>query len=364
MEFKERLNRANGRLKAAKIPVRLKQIGERLYARGTFPPPPGSTREAPYQQRIALKQPANPRGLAIAESKAKEIGTRLESGKFSWTDYRGDKAETVKDWVEQFKGKFEGAKVTWRTNYQQPFNKLPSDAPLTAELLRQTLERIKQERPNSRTQLRAYDAYRQLGTMAELPQGFLDGLRGSYSATEVNPRDLPSDRQIAEWRSQIKDEGWQWLYGMLATYGLRPHEAYKVDLADFPTVRVSPDTKTGARFVWPLFPEWAEKWELANRILPPLKKISEYDNGQLGTKTSRFFERLMPCDSYDLRHCYARRCFEFGYSPEFGAKMMGHSPELHCRTYRRWIDEAVYYRVYMQGLNRGDRPTCPDLGEN
>ena len=358
MEFQERLNRANGRLKAAKIPVRLKQIGQRLYARGTFPPPPGSVKDKPYQQRIALTLPANPRGLAIAESKAKEIGTRLEARTFLWADYQGKKAETVKDWIERFKSKFEGADLTWRTDYQQPFNKLPPNAPLTAGLLRQTLEAVKQARPNSRAQLRAYNAYRQLAALAKLPEDFLTGLKGSYSATEVDPRNLPTDEQIAEWRSQISHAGWRWLYGMLAAYGLRPHEAYKADLVDFPTVRVPPDTKTGTRFVWPLFPEWVNQWELANKTLPPLKNIPGYTNGQLGTKTAKFFER-MPCDAYDLRHCYARRCFEFGYSPEFGAKMMGHSPDLHCRTYRRWIDEAVYYRVYQQGLRRSDRPLCP-----
>ncbi|MEM9005493.1 MAG: integrase, partial [Cyanobacteria bacterium P01_F01_bin.86] len=264
MEFTERLNRANGRLKAAKIPCRVTQIGHRLYARGTFPPPPGSPKSSDYQQRIALKLPANPRGLELAEAKAKTIGIALESGTFAWADYR-EKAETVQEWVDKLCDQFEGADVTWKTDYQQPFNKLPAEAPLTTGLLLQTLESIKRERPNSRAQLRAYNAYRQLATLAGLPEDILNGLKGNYSANEVDPRDLPSDEHIAEWRSQIKDDGWRWLYGMLAAYGLRPHEAYKVDLADFPTVRVPPDTKTGVRFVWPLFPEWADQWKLADR---------------------------------------------------------------------------------------------------
>ena len=86
---------------------------------------------------------------------------------------------------------------------------------------------------------------------------------------------------------------------------------------------------------WPLYPEWADAWELQNRILPPLELENGYTNAQLGTKTSNFFERRDWCYAYDLRHCYARCCLEFGFSPEFGAKMMGHSPETHCRVYRR-----------------------------
>jgi hypothetical protein len=34
--------------------------------------------------------------------------------------------------------------------------------------------------------------------------------------------------------------------------------------------------KTGVRFVWPLFPEWAEKWQLDKRTWPPLANIPGY----------------------------------------------------------------------------------------
>ena len=359
MDFKERLNRCNGRLKAARIPVRVQQIGDWLYLRGTFPPPPRSIKDRPYQQRIALKLPANPRGLSVATLKAKEAGAALELGTFDWLEYRGPVAETVEDWVKRFRTEFEGASSTWKMNYQQPFNKLPSGAPLTGELLRQTLEAVKRDRPDSRAQLRAYNAFLRLANFAGISTNPLRGLRGSYSAREVDPRDLPSDSAIAEMRASIKDDGWRWLFGMLAAYGLRSHEVYKADLIDFPTVRIPEDTKTGARFVWPLYPEWAEKWDLVNRTLPPLRKIPDYSNAQLGTKTAIFFVRRMDCQAYDLRHSYARRCFEFGYSPEFGAKMMGHSPEIHCRTYRRWIDEGVYWQIYQKGVNGSDRPPCP-----
>lgn len=358
MDFSDRLSQANGRLKTAQIRVRVQRLGQKLYLRATLPPPPGSAKDRPYQQRIALNLPANPRGLSVAEQRARELGVSLENGSFSWSDWRGESAETVREWVERFCTEWEGSPLTWKTDYQQPFNKLPSDAPLTAELLRQTLMEVRELLPNSRAQLRAYNAFRQLAVFAGVSTDNLKGLKGSYSASEVDPRTLPSDIDVAEWRSQIANPGWRWVYGMLAAYGLRGHEVYKADLADFPTVRIPQDTKTGARFVWPLFPEWAKKWELAARVWPPLRNIPSYTNGQLGTKTAKFFERL-PCDAYDLRHCYARRCFEFGYSPEFGAKMMGHSPDVHCRTYRRWIDEAVYKRIYDRGVNGSDRPPCP-----
>ncbi len=354
MDFTEKLNRANGRLKASRLPLRLAQRGDRLYCRGTFPPPPDSTKERPYQQRLALGLPANLRGLELAEKQARDIGADLDAGRFDWALWRGQRGDTAGEWVERFKGQWSGADITWKTNYQQPFNKLPMGAELTIELLKQTLETTE---ANSRTRLKAYDAYRLLATLAEIDPAPLRPLKGKYSATEVDPRDLPTDGQIAEWRETITDPGWRWVYGMIAAYGLRGHEVYKADLADFPTVRIPEDTKTGARFVWPLYPEWAERWGLVNRQWPPLQNIPAYSNGQLGTKTAKFFER-MQCQAYDLRHCYARRCLEFGYSPEFGAKMMGHSPDVHNRTYRRWIDEGTYWVIYQKGIN-GERPQAP-----
>lgn len=216
---------------------------------GTFPPVPGSAKDRPQQQRIALRLPANPRGLSVAELRAKEAGTALEQGTFDWREYRSDRAETVGEWVERFHQQFEGAKLTWDKDYRASFNKLPPDAPLTAELLRQTLEGVKASKPNSRVQLRVYNAFRKLAMYADLSTDGLKGLKGSYSASEIDPRSLPTDEAITKMRAGIKDDGWRWLFGMLAAYGLRGHAAYKVDLADFPTVRVLPDTKTGARFV-------------------------------------------------------------------------------------------------------------------
>jgi integrase len=356
MDFQGKLSQANGRLKRSRIPVRIVQRGDRLYVRGTFPPAPGSVQNRPHQQRIALGVAANGRGLVVAEQRAKEIGVALEGGKFRWEDWRGEQLQTVGDWVSQFQRQFTGADITWKKDYRVAFNKLPPDKALTVELLHHRLATTTQ--PNTRARLRAYDAFRQLAALAGMDPSPLAPLRGSYSAKAVDPRDLPSDEEIAAHRGQIKDPGWRWVYGMIAAYGLRGHEVYRADLADFPTLHIPENTKTGARFVWPLHPEWAERWQLHHRELPPLEDIPNYDNGQLGTKTAKFFEKL-PFHAYDVRHCYARRCLEYGYAPEFGAKMMGHSPEVHNTTYRRWIDEGVYWRIYQRGVTSGDRPPAP-----
>jgi hypothetical protein len=51
-------------------------------------------------------------------------------------------------------------------------------------------------------------------------------LAEKYSPKRVSPRDLPDDRTVAEIGLSIKNSAWRWIYGMMATYGLRNHEVF------------------------------------------------------------------------------------------------------------------------------------------
>ena len=39
--------------------------------------------------------------------------------------------------------------------------------------------------------------------------------------------------------------------------------------------------------------------------------------------------------------------------------MIGDSPDVHCRMYRRWIDEGGYWAIYQRGISGSDRPSAP-----
>jgi hypothetical protein len=41
-----------------------------------------------------------------------------------------------------------------------------------------------------------------------------------------------------EWREHIEDPAWQWAYGMIATFRLRPHEIFACEFVDAVTVKV------------------------------------------------------------------------------------------------------------------------------
>ncbi len=50
---------------------------------------------------------------------------------------------------------------------------------------------------------------------------------GNYGANAAAPRYIPSAVEIVKARSLFEDRpDWQWLYGVLAAYGLRPHNEY------------------------------------------------------------------------------------------------------------------------------------------
>lgn len=367
MEFAAALAAANSRLKDFGVPVAIYNDRDRLCLQATFPPKPTSERDQAYQQRLYLKLPAKNRCVAIAERTARKVGVLLESNSFEWEPYlRKKPIGTVTAWVRQLEAEYiaaGGTVATWENDYMQSFKKLPGDRQLSLRLL---IDTVKQIEANSRQRQRVCMAFARLARFAELDSKRIVALRGRYSSDAVDPRSLPPDEWVSQCRDEISSDAWRWCFGMLTVYGLRPHELFHCDLNDFPTVRVGSLTKTGDRFVWPLYPEWAESWRLYDRELPPLRNIESLPNTKLGTKVSRRFYdwRYQKPDgeslrAYDLRHTFARRCFEFGFSPDFAAKMMGHSPELHCRVYRRWIDEGVYRKVYDAAITSPVRPHPP-----
>lgn len=364
MNIEGKLSQANGRLVSGKVGVKIEVKGSRLYLRATLPPKPDSEKTHYYQQRIALGFHANPAGVSLAEAEARKVGVLIDSKEFSWNPYSkiNSYTLTIAHWIEQFERfhwqktpRTQASETTWKTDYQQIFNKLPKSQPLTVEVL---VDCIVKTEPNSRTRKRACDYCYKLADFANLEgKEEIKRFSGSYSAAAVNPRSLPSDGQIAEWRDSLKGSPWRWVAGMLACYGLRGHEVFRLELSDFPVVRVL-SGKTGKRFVYPLYPEWAECWNLQDVRLPNIDLTD--NNAKLGNKVGGwFYDRKVPFHAYDLRHCYARRCFEFGMAPDWAAGMMGHSVRVHMSVYRAWIDESTYRRVYQAIVERPDRPMPP-----
>lgn len=367
MEIDKRINQANGRLKAALIKVAIERRGGTLSLRANLP---GKDDRKAHRQKISLGVKATPAGLQYAERRARELANDLDADRFDWANWlRGEddsdsKSTSCAQWIERYEQAYWNRRdrngqtqTTWDKDYRTTFNKLPAEEPLSPELLLQIIESTPAD---SRNRKRTVQVLARLAKFAGLQVDF-SHLVGSYSAHRVNPRSLPSDSLIVQVMNELKHEGWRWVLGMMATYGLRNHEVFIADLSEFPVVIVPDTNKTKQeRFVYPLYPEWAEVWQLENRKLPDFQQFEQLSNSQRGTKVSNeFYDRKIPFKPYDLRHCYARRCFEFSPPPDLAAGLMGHSIQVHIKTYRAWIDKATYRRAYEALINRDNRPLSP-----
>lgn len=198
------------------------------------------------------------------------------------------------------------------------------------------------------------------GALARLAGIELDtkSMAGTYSPKRVKSRDLPDDRAIAEGFYKIDNAEWQWVYGMLATYGLRPHEVFHLAFESMPILDVL-DGKTGARKVWPCYPEWVGQFDLA---VPKVPTVTGRNNTELGARVSPIFSKYdIPFVPYDLRHCWAVRTINFGLDISLAAQQMGHSAQVHTDLYHAWISERHHQRAYEAIMMRSDRPKAPLL---
>ena len=346
----------NARLKAGRVGVQVLQVGNRLRLQATLPPKPGSGRDRPYQQQIALGIYANPDGLEEAETRARELGVLLARNSFSWIG--SGLGGTCGDWIDRYKAHIlkNREQVTdqvWQEDFWNPALKwLPQDAPLTPEAIITAAEHYRVE---SRARQLCLGVLKGFCQWAGLDVD-LSPYRSTYGGGSLQPRDIPTDAEIVASREKLATrEDWLWVFGMMAVYGLRPHECWAVegvDVADgVPIVAIGNATKTGSRIVRPLPLHWATEWNLQQGG-PPLITVNR--SKEYGERTARHFKRKgVSFAPYTLRHAYAiRGSATYGIPVAIMAQQMGHAPEVHLKTYNRWITADTAHQVYLAAIRR------------
>ena len=368
MDIVPKLNQANGRLRSAKVGVVIGVKGDRLHLRATLPPKPNSDKQQPYQQRLALGYHANPAGISLAETEARKVGALIDCRQFSWEPYLiqnliADSA-AISDWVVKFEQHYFDRRArnpksmtTWKSDYLAVLRRLPQDQVLTPQLLTAA---ILGTEPDSKTRKRFCMVLQALTKFAGIDFDARP-LAGNYSPKRVTPRDLPEDKLIAQWEGKINNDSWRWVYGVIATFGLRPHEVFYLDTSDLEAgqyiLRIL-DGKTGARRVWACYPEWVDLFDL--RCPPKLPAVTGKNNSDLGHRCSQYFGRLsLPFNLYDLRHCWAVRSLEFGLDVSLAAQQMGHSVQVHTNLYHHWISDRHHQKAFEALMMKSDRPLPP-----
>jgi integrase len=383
---------ANSALSLDKVKIKLKlTTWKSIGLQGTFPCKPGDRGKngsLNKQYTISLGYVASEVGIKSAVAKARELDLLLITKQFTWTpELLGKHAQrltlveenkpvkVIADLIQEYEREFwktheknrQGIR-TWESHYLRHLKKLPQDVPISNSALSTAFEKTK---PNSSS--RFYLAW-QLKKFCEFC-----GIEGakiidSYATPKPHPtiRKVPTDEEIIQGFQQIgtplspytsKDhltlpEQWQWAYGMLATYGLRPHELFAVDLDAFMNsantfhlVILNPSltdgTKTGERNcgIPPLYPHWVELFDLKNIKSP-------YNEGTLSNKTAklqiRFRNTQLNFKPYDLRHAYAIRGHRLRVPIKTMADYMGHTVQEHTKTYQRWMSEDANLEIYQE----------------
>ncbi len=360
LNFDQQLAQVNQRLKAARLGVQIERRGQRLNLRGILPPRPGSARLRPHQQRLSLALPATATGLKQAEKEAKIIAAKLLDNSFQWQDYLTlprlgavgslSLAAKVAAYEEIFfrSNNTSSRRTTWQTAYAPYLRQLLRCAAAhpdwaLPELIYTVLEQLP---PHRRQRQVACTAFQGLCHFlnVELPIP-LSQFWGQYSPSHTQKRQIPSDRDIEMAFAQIPHRGWQYVYGLMATYGLRNHEVFFCDLSGLVNgdpegmIEVLGTTKTGAHHVWPFPTQWIDTFDLRSPQLPRINTdLSTTTLQRIGQRVNQQFRRYgIPFRPYDLRHAWAVRTIHYGLPDTVAARMMGHSVAIHTRTYHRWL---------------------------
>jgi integrase len=341
-----------------------------------------------------VSYPPTKAGLDAALEIVLELNSRLETGNFSWSQYPNwlpeelkpkpnkVEAKTVGELVDEFKDWFfktrkfkEGTESRlWQKSYYIYFKRLGLENQLSDRAI---IDAILTTESHSRNRLGCVTAIQLFCKYLNYKFDFTE-----YKAKNIKPKrpkkDISDDEIELGYQSIISSSDKKkagrkpyvklhsWLYGMIATYGLRPHECFQIlnlhqeyreeksgylipaFTSEKNTQRVIVVTgKTGMRVCpLPMPFDWIEKFSLLN--LPTFpdwyyqekdeEKKADHRDNQVDTLQT-FLRRTIKLSftPYNLRHAYAIRCRNAGMNPLDVKDFMGHSLEMHEKVYNSSI---------------------------
>jgi integrase len=306
------------------------------------------------QQRIALKLDDSAVNRRVATKQLRTLEQQLERGTFEWAYWLDEESKAI-TWREAI-AKLHRARVilgrtgqsTWDVNYMGRLRQIPAGSACTTESIAKALERYDRATCSYKE---LYYLLRHLARLVAVP--FPEVPIPTYSQAELV--EVPNDAQIIEW-VQGAQEPARWYWGMMATYGLRPHEVEGAQLIERDLCQVQEGTKTGFRTVVPLPREWVERFGLRERRLRP--RLAEVDRPDAAGKwlSVQIKRQGIPWRPYALRHAFAARLWREGgkrLDLYTAARLMGHTPTQHAKTYRAHIQPHQVAEAAERAL-RGD----------
>ncbi len=396
-KFHKDLADAKARLKAGKVKVGLVVAKDSIQLQASLPIKPGDSDRngtGSKQYKISLGIPANLDGVKTAEEEAQELGKLIARKQFQWNDKYLGKVTRVKETIktvgeilkkfetEYFKTRKSTEKSKHTFSYYLDYLRryVGLDILLDQESIDSALDKLQ----NDYSKQNAVKTLKVLKSTLNLTTFTLENIKIKKPQTQV--RDIPSDEDVVNfyqnfYNYSVSRKGtirtswlntwkmWQWVYGMLATYGLRPRELFVNPDIDWwlssenvdNTWKVAPETKTGYREALPLHPDWVELFNLKNSgILELLKsqidgRTSFTDINIIRVNCSSWFRRVnIPFTPYDLRHAWAIRAHIMGVPIKAAADNLGHSVEIHTEVYQKWFSLENRKKVIKLAVNKQD----------
>lgn len=373
-KVEEKLKQANDDLKRENRRVSIKQIGNKFYLRATLPLKPGDSNKGKKtkQYDVALKVNANLEGIKTATEQAYKMSGELDRNIFDWKNWieTGEKIEvqTIGELLENLECKYFATRKRTIKSEHSFYSMHRNLIGIFKHEIHRSFYEIEQKYNLIENSSGKDTLGKNINTLFKCFDIPIRVHRPQKQDIQRKERNIPSDRNIinayqkfelhATNRKKIsipkeKDNWklWRWVFGMVATYGLRPREIFVNPDIDWwlsshnidNTWKVHQDCKTGEREVFPLPQEWLDLFDLKNQYcLDILQQKCVTCDFRLMNRfvlaNAEWFRLLeLGFQPYDLRHAWAIRAHMMGIPIKASADNLGHSIEEHTRTYQKWF---------------------------
>lgn len=300
------------------------------------------------QTRIALKMDDTPTNQRTAQKLLQTLEKQLAAGTFEWAYWIDDAAGGV-TWREAISRLYRKKVVlgrtgpsTWETNYMGRLRQIPPSTVVTTQSLAAALQRYDR---GTCSYKELFYLLKHIAQLVAVP--FPEVPVPTYTQAELV--EVPTDAEIIDWVEGAPAPA-SWYLGMMATYGLRPHEIEGAVLIDRDYCQVAEATKTGFRTVIPVPRDWVERFGLRDR------RVRERP-----TDVAKWLSRVTraeghPWRPYALRHAFAARLWRDGggrLDVYTAARLMGHTAGQHTKTYRAHIQPHQVAEAAERALGGG-----------
>ena len=290
-------------------------------------------------QRIPMRLPDTAANRRVVERRRAVLQRQIDTGTFVWSDWIDEDNKAI-TWQKAISMLYRKRVVlgrtgenTWRVSYMGRLRQNDMNKAVTTQEVERWLNRWGKD---SCSYKEAFYLGKDLCQLIAID--FPEMPIPTYSKGRIT--DVPEDHEILEWITKAADHPeLAWAMGMMATYGLRPHELDECEFIDSKhRLKIVDETKTGFRIVVPVPFDWVELLDLRNerRRVKTSTRV-----GATCQWLSTHRKKLgFPYVPYALRHAYAGRLWRFGGSEldiYTAARLMGHSVQTHERKYREWI---------------------------